>query len=152
MHDHKSGMEKYKDKPCENCGEPHDHTYGSGRFCSKECKIEYIASTKRGVHNPNVKAHLDKLRAEGKIAKQAPYGTWTCKLCGKVLLTRNELEHHMHEAHGCKFSHSISSKKDNHCICKYCGKTFESPRQMGGHTVNCPKHPLKAQHDEAHRQ
>ena len=26
---------------CENCGKEHDGSYGSGRFCSKECARSY---------------------------------------------------------------------------------------------------------------
>ena len=28
-------------KVCENCGKEHDGSYGSGRFCSKECARSY---------------------------------------------------------------------------------------------------------------
>ena len=75
--------ELHKNDVCECCGNKHNHTYGSGRFCSKECKIKYIASKNRGAKNPKVKAHLDKLRAEGKINSRAPYGTWKCSICGR---------------------------------------------------------------------
>jgi len=26
---------------CENCGKEHDGSYGSGRFCSKSCKMSF---------------------------------------------------------------------------------------------------------------
>jgi hypothetical protein len=32
----------YKGKLCENCGKDHDHSYGTGRFCSKQCKNEFV--------------------------------------------------------------------------------------------------------------
>ena len=46
---------------CENpdCSNEHDGSYGSGRFCSKKCVFEYIASINRGANNPLVKSHLD---------------------------------------------------------------------------------------------
>lgn len=57
----------------------------------------------KNAHNPKVKAHLDKLRAEGKVAPRNPYGTWTCKICGKIFETRSELKKHMKSVHnsGC---------------------------------------------------
>ena len=146
-----------KDKPCENCGEPHDHTYGSGRFCSKKCRDEFVGLKNRnnkgpGKGNPKVKAHLDKLRAEGKIAQKKPYGTWTCKLCGCILETRQQLRQHMQHVHNYAEHISVKRNETGEYICPYCERVFGSSRQIGGHMVNCHEHPLKAQHDEAHRQ
>jgi len=150
MHDHKNGMEKYKDKPCECCGKEHDHTYGSGRFCSEKCKIEYIALKNRGAHNPKVKAHLDKLRAEGKVVNQSPYGTWTCKVCNKVLLTRNELKKHIEDEHNVRCTKKVIVTGETFWECPYCGEFLSSPGKLGGHLAHCVKHPLKRQHDEAY--
>jgi len=44
MHKYGKEITKYKDKCCEICGNEHDHTYGSGRFCSKHCRMKYISS------------------------------------------------------------------------------------------------------------
>lgn len=153
MHKHSHDIEKYKDKPCENCGKDHDHTYGSGRFCSEECKLEYIASTKRGVHNPKVIAHLDKLREEGKLPKKAPYGTWKCSICGFIAETKSELSNHMISVHditpktGKSFIHLDSGEYK----CVYCGKVFNSRCGVIGHMTSCQNHPNKEMHDEAHK-
>ena len=153
MHKHSHDIERYKDKPCENCGKDHDHTYGSGRFCSEECKLEYIASTKRGVHNPKVIAHLNKLREEGKLPKKAPYGTWKCSICGFVAETKFELSNHMSMVHyitpksGESFNHIDTGEYE----CAYCGKLFNTRRGVIGHMTSCPNHPNKEMHDEAHK-
>ena len=73
---------------CEVCGNEHDGSYGSGRFCSKMCKNKFLSLKKTGVKNPKIKAHLDKLRSEGKINSRASYGTWKCYICGEVCLTK----------------------------------------------------------------
>lgn len=35
---------------CENCNKEHDGSYGSGRFCSKSCKQQYIIKPKENKH------------------------------------------------------------------------------------------------------
>ena len=84
---------------CEYCGKEHNGSYGSGRFCSKQCSKDYISSKNRNAHNPKVKAHLDKLRIEGKVNHpRAPYGTWKCSLCGKIFDTKSKMQ-----THRCRF-------------------------------------------------
>ena len=124
-----------KDKPCECCGKEHDHTYGTGRFCSKECKAKYVGERFKNAHNPKVKAHLDKLRAEGKVAAKAPYGTWTCKVCGMILDTRNQLKDHMTTAHGLTYSGGCTKMNDGTYACNYCGKVFNDHKKIAGHCV-----------------
>lgn len=150
MHKHKQTIVKCIDKPCEICGKEHDHTYGTGRFCSKECKAEYIARKNRGANNPKVKAHLDKLRSEGKISKRAPYGTWKCHCCDNVFNTRKELKNHLLKEHDIfgKVVEGINKK----FACPYCGKEFDTGVQIGGHIAGCPNHPHKKMHDKAHKQ
>lgn len=140
MHKYGQSIEYYLDKPCEQCHKDHDHKYGSGRFCSEECKDAFIASTKRGAKNPNVKAHLDKLRSEGKILARAPYGTWKCFICGTICLTKNQLTQHRRE------HYQVSDPS-----CQFCGKTFQTTKQLLGHLRSCKMHPNKALHDEAYK-
>lgn len=149
MHKYGQSIEYYFDKPCEQCHKDHDHKYGSGRFCSRECKDAFVASTKRGAKNPKVKAHLDKLRNEGKVSVKAKFGTWKCSVCNKIFETRNELNTHIQSEHGAKI-HSVKHNGKN--ICPYCNKEFESGRHLGGHISNCKMHPNKVQHDLAHKQ
>ena len=149
MHDHKYDIEKYKDKPCECCGKEHDHTYGSGRFCSEECKLEYIAETKRGAHNPKVKVHLDKLRREGKIAVKAPRGTWKCVECHLIFETKSQMKEHFRAEHQTNLLVNKGTMKQ--FACPYCGAEFDTNYQIGGHIINCPSHPNKDFHDEVHK-
>lgn len=137
---------------CENpdCSNEHDGSYGSGRFCSKKCVFEYIASINRGANNPLVKSHLDKVRKAGKISQRAKFGTWKCNICGKVLSTRRELKEHKALEH--QVSIKLSSGKTKRYACSYCNKEYDMPQQMGGHISNCPKHPNKDKHDNSHRQ
>lgn len=82
---------------CENCGDDHDGSYGTGRYCSKECKYSAIAKhgwktrRKNGTYVNNLRPDL--LRAE--------YGRWKCSICGKILESRRILQKHRKDEHGC---------------------------------------------------
>lgn len=148
IHERQKFLKNLEDIPvliCETCGKEHDGSYGSGRFCSKECAKEFIAQKNRNAKNPKIKAHLDKLRREGKVSNRSPYGTWKCKICDYICETRALLKKHNIEQHNCQ----ISSKKNT---CPYCGKEFESNYKLGGHLHSCKLHPLKEQHDLSAKQ
>ncbi len=138
---------------CENpdCGKEHDGSYASGRFCCKECSKHYIALTKINAKNPNVKAHLDKLRTEGKIQSRAPYGTWKCKICNFIADTRAKLNEHIKKEH---YNQPLNFKNSNQekLKCPFCGKKYNKSQQLGGHIINCKMHPNKAYYDEVHKQ
>ena len=63
---------------CENpdCDKEHDGSYGSGRFCSIECKRHYIA-----------------------IHHKAKYGTWKCHICNLIFDTRRQRNKHNQQYH-----------------------------------------------------
>ena len=69
---------------CENCGQEHDGSYGSGRFCSKHCCSAYLAK---------------KPKIHKRSYKRAPYGTWKCERCNLVFETRAKLQEHNHVEH-----------------------------------------------------
>ena len=71
---------------CENCGNEHDGSYGSGRFCSRSCKCAFNAK--------KVKNHKCNFKN-----KHSPYGTWKCSHCELVFDTRKLLNEHKHEVH-----------------------------------------------------
>ena len=137
-------MDNYQDKPCEICGKQHNHTYGSGRFCSRKCagafrKIKDIS--------PKLKEYLK--------SRRAPYGKWKCKICNKICNTVYELKIH-------RISHfSLSNqqiyesqhviKQIEKYICTYCKKEFDSLKAASGHMTSCKLHPLKELHDLAHK-
>lgn len=132
----------YEGKSCEVCGKEHDHSYGTGRFCSKHCA--YAFKKTKGA-SPKLKAHLDKLRAEGKVGcSNKPYGTWKCLICSQVFKSRSQLKKHQCEVHG-KLE---GSKTDNGKFkCQYCGKEFDKKQSLGAHMGACKMHPDKVHHD-----
>lgn len=66
---------------CENCGNEHDGSYGSGRFCSKECRGAYAHSCER---------------------KHPKGASWICDQCGEEFKSRALLYNHKREVHGSK--------------------------------------------------
>ena len=79
---------------CENpdCNKEHDGSYGSGKFCSKECKNHYNALTASKTAIKNGNKHAPKNFKK----KAASYGTWKCNECGLIFRTRAELFEHNH--------------------------------------------------------
>ena len=71
---------------CEQCGNEHDGSYGSGRFCSKSCKCAFNAK--------KVKNHKCNFKP-----KHSLHGTWKCSHCGLVFDTRKLLNEHKHNEH-----------------------------------------------------
>lgn len=73
---------------CENCGNEHDGSYGSGRFCSKHCRCSFNAKKVKHHKKPNNFGQ-----------KKAPYGTWKCRVCNKIFDTKQQLWKHLHANH-----------------------------------------------------
>lgn len=88
---------------CENCGNEHDGSYGSGRFCSKHCRCSYIAK--------QVKHHVCNFKP-----KRSEHGTWKCCHCGLVFDTRKLLTEHKHKEHshpkGSSWNKGLTAKTD----------------------------------------
>ena len=118
---------------CECCGKEHDGSYGSGRFCCKNClKIWHL----NDIHNSN----------------RADYGRWKCDICGKICDTRHLLKQHQLLEHNYTKS-SLVKIKDNvyQYECKYCHKKFKTAKLGGGHMINCPNHPNKDKYVLSHK-
>ena len=64
-------------KICENCGNEHDGSYGSGRFCSNHCRHVFIGK--------QTKKHICNFQ---NTRKKSPYGTWKCDKCDLIFETR----------------------------------------------------------------
>ena len=71
---------------CENCGNEHDGSYGSGRFCSRSCKCAFNAK--------KVKNHKCNFKNQ-----HSPHGTWKCEQCQIIFETRSKLFEHNHKCH-----------------------------------------------------
>ena len=140
---------------CEQCGNEHDGSYGSGRFCSKECKIAYIGKLHDKEHRTKetalkVKKHLDSNREKGLCGKQkAPYGTWKCEECKMIFETRAELSKHQQELHA-KITISVNVSTNKY-ECPFCNKEFDSMKKVIGHLCGCKKHPNKEKHNLARK-
>ena len=63
---------------CENCGNEHDGSYGSGRFCSKECRGAFVQ------------------KCETKHKRGEP---WKCDQCGMEFKSRSLMYKHKHQNH-----------------------------------------------------
>ena len=135
---------QYEGKPCETCGKQHDHTYGTGRFCSQHCRCAY---GKTNGASPKLKAHLAKLRAKGKIGKKAPYGTWKCTHCQEVFETRSQLKQHLVDKHNYKTVKSCEQFQ-----CQYCKIVFRKHVSLMAHLRSCVMHPNKQMHDNAYKE
>ena len=53
-------------KTCENCGNEHDGTYGSGRFCSTKCSRGFSTKAKRAEINQKVSNSI-KGKGNGRV-------------------------------------------------------------------------------------
>lgn len=124
-------------KICELCGKEHDGTYGSGRFCSKHCRMVFIGKqTKRHVcnFNKNNKSHEHR-------ACRAPYGTWTCPHCGQIFEIRSKLHSHQHSEHSEYYGKTAWNKgltKETDKRLEKSAKTL-SRRYKSGEIVNPQK-------------
>ena len=71
---------KVQNKKCEKCGNSHDGSYGSGRFCNNKCARSFSTKSKRIEINKKVSESL-----KGR-SQNLPTPSWkkmqgTCKLC-----------------------------------------------------------------------
>lgn len=97
-------------KKCEQCGKEHNGSYGSGKFCSKKCRYQFIGRQSnmtmgvRGTKKCNFKT------------RRSPYGTWTCRKCNLVFETRSKLLEHCHETHpissGSSWNRGLTKESD----------------------------------------
>ena len=77
---------------CENCGNEHDGSYGSGRFCSKHCRCSFNAKKQK---NYPTKEQLLKRKGFGRKPKSCG---WICLKCGMKFETRAKLRQHNKDA------------------------------------------------------
>jgi len=87
---------------CENCGKEHNGSYGSGRFCCKECARSF--STKNESHTLKEAKCID-CGKQIYINKRASIKTCKCNECSTKIKY-------------CKFCGQIKDKFHDHSICK----------------------------------
>lgn len=108
-------------KLCEVCGKEHDGSYGSGRFCSYNCKQKY-ASVKGATKG-------------GQIAKQRFGKKCKCEFCNSEFDTKRALRKHLPN---CEKRVKYNSLSNNNWECPYCGISFRTRRLLQEH--NKQKH------------
>lgn len=115
---------------CENCGNSHDGTYGSGRFCSKSCRMKYIGkqSNKNGKLNTRRGHYMKHKTSDAKV--------WMCYLCGEIYPTRRDLQLHLKDFHNGE--HNIRRANRN---CQYCGRSFRYQQTLIFHERYCKENP-----------
>ena len=109
---------------CEQCGNEHDGSYGSGRFCSYLCKMHYIsaqsAKSRKTTKFPRIKGRL-------------PYGTWKCNKCNLIFETKQYLKEHNHQKHpipkGSSWNKGLTKETDERV--KLSGKTYSDRVKTG---------------------
>ena len=121
---------------CENCGNEHDGSYGSGRFCSSKCARGFSTKRKRSLINEKIKIYFhENLEKTGKVGciidKKLPKKF--CVECGNPISKRNK-------SGFCK-KHLYSSKYFRNKISKSCkgkagGYRKGSGRSNGGYYKN----------------
>ena len=110
---------------CEFCGQEHNGEYGSGRFCSKSCRMKYIASKVKN-HKCNWPHHDAN-------------NNWKCRICNKIFRTRKEMTEHRNNIHGkvkqwnkgLKNETSESLKKASETYKKHIKEGLIIPYQLG---------------------
>ena len=106
---------------CENCGNEHDGSYGSGRFCSKHCRCSF--------NGAKVKHGTLKQKCSHKNMR-ASYGTWKCEYCDDhpIFETRRKLEEHKRKFHpipkGSSWNKGLTKESDTR-IAQYVQTNYE---------------------------
>lgn len=80
-------------KICEQCGNEHDGSYGSGRFCSDSCRRRFCVLKRKTPYKKPVNFGRSK----------SPFGTWRCSVCNKIFETKALLYDHRHNEHNLYF-------------------------------------------------
>lgn len=73
---------------CENCGNYHDGTYGSGRFCSSKCARGFSTKHKRAEINEKVSKKLKGLVPSNKGKFLIERTTRHCKTCNNIFTVK----------------------------------------------------------------
>lgn len=112
---------------CEKCGKEHDGSYGSGRFCSSNCRRAFNLSK---ASKENRQKHLLKLHN----LRRSSYGTWKCSHCDFIGETRVKLQNHLHEKHPQFCKHGAWNKgltKETNASLKKCSETIKQKLANG---------------------
>ncbi len=86
---------------CENpdCNNEHDGSYGTGRFCSKKCRMHVIGKHSYETKLKNGTFTSAFFNQSNIHNKRRAKGDWKCSTCGKIFRTRAERNSHYREEH-----------------------------------------------------
>lgn len=107
-------------KICEVCGKEHDGSYGSGRFCSKHCRMSYI--NYRGLEKRRKNGTLGELMAKARsgITRQS--------YLNGIATKKNRYPN------GIKII-------DRPACCQFCGKICKNSISLSNHQRICKNNP-----------
>ena len=114
-----------KEHICENCGANHSGSYGSGRFCSRECSYAFIgrSSFKTRKDRGTFKSGFAYAWSNGTIRSKKPAkGNWKCSWCGEIFRTKRDKR-----AHTLKFH---PERCGDHPAAWNSGKTMEEDNRI----------------------
>lgn len=121
---------------CENCGNEHDGSYGSGRFCSKKCRFSFIGKSVK-----NRKCNLPLIKDEKQIQelyeKNIAEQRWKCPHCGLCFGSSKLMQKHTRENHarydenGKRISWSKGLTKENNSILKRTSEKMKDGFERG---------------------
>ena len=151
-------------KLCEVCGKEHDGSYGSGRFCSYNCKQKY-ASVKGASKGGQIskqrfgkkcKCNFCNIEFDTKLTlkKHLPncekrlkynslsYNNWKCTYCNETFRTRSLLQLHRLDSH--KEDHHVGGNRESNHVdgfCRYCGHKSSTKSGLSLHEKYCSENP-----------
>lgn len=109
---------------CENpkCGNEHDGSYGSGRFCSKSCRCA---------------ANCQKQDYSKRKYSEDKKDRFTCKFCGRVIKSKSSLRNH--EKHFCELNpnRDLNFGTRHDWSCNRCEFIGHSRRDLQNHIKEC---------------
>ena len=111
---------------CENCDKEHDGSYGSGRFCSKNCAKKYSLNLKNKITLERLNAGLCKNVTSSKIAAfllKHKIKANKCEICGLSEWNGKALVIQLHHIDGNKHNNVLSNLQ---MLCPNCHSITDS--------------------------
>lgn len=109
-------------KQCENCGNEHDGTYGSGRFCSIKCSRGFSTKAKRKEINEKISKLYPKIKLE-------------CKCCGEIFEIKNSKKHQKTCSYSCASKLRNSTPEAKEKISKHFSELAKKRYNAGDITI-----------------
>ena len=95
---------------CENCGNEHDGSYGSGRFCSKHCSQSFLAKLQNVITLDNMNNGLCNNCSSNNIRQfliSSNLKKNQCEICGLSIWQGKILTVQIHHIDGNKYNNTL---------------------------------------------